>query len=255
MERQMAPWLARGLPVTVGFLTGAFLFHQFGWNHRSDFSGWQWYQGAALLAGIGLAGTFREEMAGTAVALVAAPTLAVTVETFLQIFRDPTCCNLWPIGLAMVFFFSLPAPLIGTGIGFRLLRTGLPRTAYAVALTGALGFGAFLPHVIQSAKQRTVDAIPGILYQIHEGEMAYRASQPDGSFTCDGTQLPGAAGKLAWERSPNSTNSKTYLNVRQYFIFLDCSVGPASFLVKATTGYPNPDFSIDQTGKLIVTSR
>jgi hypothetical protein len=255
MEREMAPWLSRGLPAIVGFVTGAFLFHQFGWNHRSDFFGWQWYQGVALLAGIGLAGTFHEGRAKAAIALVAAPTLAVTVETFFQVFRDSTCCNLWPIGLVLVFFFSLPAPLIGTGIGHLLLRTRLPRTAYAVALTVALGFGALLPHIIHSGHQRMVDAIPGILNQIHDAEMAYSASQPDGSFTCDGTQLPGPAGKLAWGRSPDSTNSKTYLNVRQYFIFLDCSVGPRGFLVKATAGSPSPGFSIDQTGKLIVTKR
>jgi hypothetical protein len=215
-----------------------------------------WYQGAVLLAGIGLAGIFPKEWLSAAVALFAAPVLADVVETCFQIARDPACCNLWPFGLAAVFFSSLPAPFIGFGIGRLLTKTGLPRRAYAGVLMSALAIGALMPLIQDAAEKRLETKIPGILNQIHDAEMAYSAGRPDGSFTCDGTQLPGAAGRLGWWRN-GKEGWLNLNNIQPYYIQLDCSQdgGRGGFIVRAQTGNgtnPAPAFSIDQTGKLVV---
>jgi hypothetical protein len=239
----------RGLAIAVGLLAGGFLYVQFGFGTRDNFSDWQWYQAAAFLTGAGLAGIFPEVWLSATIALVTAPTLAAAAQTCFQLVKDPTCCNLWPIGLAMVFFFGLPASLLGVGIGNRLARERLPRLVHAATLAGGVLLAALLPHIRYTEQLRLESkTIPGILHEIHDAEMAYSASQPDGSFTCDGTQLPGVAGRLGWKRSSNSTRLRTSFSVQRYFIFLDCSndVSPRGFLARAT-----PGFSIDQTGKLV----
>lgn len=240
----------RGFAIAISLLAGGFLYVQFGFGTRDDFSDWQWYQAAAFLMGAGLAGIFPEAWLSAAIALATAPTLAAAAQTGFQLVKDPTCCNLWPIGLAMVFFFGLPASLIGIGIGRRLARERPPRLVHAATLASGVVLAALLPH-IRYAEQLRLESktIPGILHEIHDAEMAYGASQPDGSFTCDGTQLPGAAGRLGWKRSSNSPRLKTSFLVQRYFIYLDCSagVGPRGFVARA-----EPGFSIDQTGKLVV---
>jgi len=161
----------------------------------------------------------------------------------------------WPIGLVMVLFFGLPAPLIGSGIARLLTRARLPRTFYFVPLTTALVIGALLP-TIQNAQRQNLetDTIPGLLRQIHDAEKVYSASQPNGIFACDGTLLPGAAGKLGWSHLGGSTMNN-YLFVQHYTISLDCrnNNNPRTFRVGAFSHdakIPAPSFVIDQTGAL-----
>jgi len=187
----------KALAIISGLLAGGFLFLRFGWDNNAGPSGWEWYQGAALLGGIGLAGIFPEARLSAAISLGIAPLLIETVQTFLHISRDPTCCNLWPIGLVIVFFFVVPAPLIGCGISRLLIVTRLPRTVYFVPLTIGLVIGALLPNIQNTERHRfETEKVPGLLKQIYEAEMIYSARQANGIFACDGTLLPGAAGKL-----------------------------------------------------------
>jgi len=115
-----------------------------------------------------------------------------------------------------------------------LMRMRLPQTVYAVALTGALIIGAFLPN-LQSLWLRRVETVtvPRLLKQIYEAEMTYSARQPDGNFICDGTLLPGAAGKLGWNKGNSSIQN--YLVVDFYTISLDRpdEVNPRSFQLTA----------------------
>lgn len=238
-----------------GLVAGGFLFLRFGWDDNASLSGWEWYQGAALLGGIGLAGVFPEAHLGAAVGVGIAPFLVESVQTYLHFSRDPTCCGLWPIGLALVLFFGLPAPLIGSGIGRLLMRTSLPLRVYFVPLFSCLAIGALLPN-LQNAQRQSLEAetIPGLLRQIFNAERVYSASRPSGIFACDGTLLPGAAGKLGWSHRGGSTMNN-YLAVGHYTILLDCPnyISPRSFRVRAFSHDdkdPGASFAIDQTGAL-----
>jgi hypothetical protein len=126
----------KALAIASGLLAGGFLFLRFGWDNNAGLSGWEWYQGATLLGGIGLAGMLPGARLNVAIGLCTAPVLVETVQTYLHVSRDPTCCGLWPIGLVLVFFFGLPAPLIGSGISRLLTQIRLPSTA----ATGKLGW-------------------------------------------------------------------------------------------------------------------
>ena len=162
------------LAIISGFLAGGFLFLRFGWDNTANLVGWESYQAAALLGGIGLAGVFPEARLSAAVAFGIAPFLVESVQTFLQISRDPTCCGLWPIGLAMVLFFGLPAPLIGTGISRLLMRTRLPRAVYLIPLTGCLVIGALLPNIQRAQFQRLgTETVPGPLKQTQERNVGH----------------------------------------------------------------------------------
>ena len=102
----------KALAIASGLLVGGFLFLRFSWDNNGGLSSWEWYQGATLLGGIGLAGMLPGARLSVALGLCTAPVLVGIVQTFLNVSRDPTCCNLWPIGLVLVLFFGLPAPLM-----------------------------------------------------------------------------------------------------------------------------------------------
>jgi hypothetical protein len=123
-------------------------------------------------------------------------------------------------------------------------------------MASALLVGALLPNLQNMQRQRVeTKTVPRLLKQIYDAEMAYSAGQPSADFACDGTLLPGAAGKLEWQHANNST-LRNYLSVKYYTIHLDCLNGyPRSFRLTASSheGYiPAPDLSIDSTGKLVV---
>ena len=243
------------MAIASGLAAGGFLYLRFGWDNNPALSGWGWYQGAALLAGIGLAGVFPEAWLSAAIGLVLAPVLVEAVQTGLHLSRDASCCNLWPIGLVTVFFFGLPAPLIGSGIGLLAARIQIPRLAYFAPLACALAIGVFLP-AVQNAQRQKLEAetIPALLRQIYDAETS--ASQSGGNFTCDGARLPGAAGRLGWTRIGESSLKK-YLIVQQFTIRLDCpsDIGSRSFQLRAFShdaNYHAASFSMDQSGMLIV---
>ena len=97
--------------------------------------------------------------------------------------------------------------------------------------------------------------VPKLLKQIYEAEMIYSAHDPEGNFTCDGTHLPGTAGKLGWRHGNGS--KVTYFVVDFYTISLDCpsEINSRSFRLTAESneGYiPAPQLSMDMSGKLTV---
>ena len=168
----------RLLAFISGLIAGGFLFLQFGWDNSDAPSGWKWYQAAALLGGIGFAGVFRAEARlAAALGMGIGPLLVVCVQLAVHMARDPTCCNLWPIGLVMVLFFSLPAPLIGSGISRLLMRTRLPRAVYFIPLTGCLVIGALLPNIQRAQFQRLgTETVPGPLKQTQARNVGHAAA-------------------------------------------------------------------------------
>ncbi|MEN3339850.1 MAG: hypothetical protein V7647_3526 [Acidobacteriota bacterium] len=248
---------SKALAIASGLLVGGFLFLRFAGDNNAGLFSWEWYQGATLLGGIGLAGMLPGARLSVALGLCTAPLLVESIRTWLHVSRDPTCCSLWPIGLVLALFFGLPGPLIGSGISRLLTRIRLPRTVYAVPLTMALVIGALLPSLQHKERQRLeTEIVPGLLKQIYDAEMVYRAGQPNGIFTCEGDRLPGAAGKLGWSTVTGSTMNK-YLFIQHYTISLDCpnDISPRGFRVRASSHefhMPAPKFSMDETGKLVV---
>jgi hypothetical protein len=243
----------KDLAIASGLLAGGFLFLRFGWDNNAALAGWVWYQGAALLCGIGLAGIFPEAWLSAAIVLALAPTLTASVEVYLHI--DPS--DMWPIGLALILFFSFPTPFIGGCIGRLLSRTRLPRKAYFVALLSTLVIGALLPTIQNAQRQRLeTKEVPGLIEQIYDAEMVYKSLQPDGNFACDGTLLPGTVGKLEWVHIGDSTTKK-YLVIQNYTMSVDCpnEISPHSFAVRAFShdaGVPAARYTMDETGKLVV---
>jgi len=171
------------LGLVAGLLVGGFLFHQFGFDHHR-FYGWQWYQGAVLLAAIGLAGVFPEAWLSAAIALGIAPSLVFCYEI---VYLHPAE-SMWPVVLPLLVLLSFPAPLIGSCMTKLLMCIRLPQAVYVVPLTGALIIGTFLPN-LQNLWLRRVETVtvPRLLKQIYEAEMTYSARQPEGNFICDGT--------------------------------------------------------------------
>lgn len=248
----------RVLAFVSGLIVGGFLFRSFGWDSNTAFSSWGWYLLAVLLAGIGLSGIFRAQwlIAGFGAAL--GPVVYETAVLGQRLARDSTCCNLWPVSLVMVLSFSFPAPFLGGMIGALLMRWNqLPRPIIACALVAGLAIGALLPH-FQEAQlhQLETQTVPQLLRQIHDAEMAYSASQPDGAFACDGRKLPSPAGKLAWN-SALPPGSKAYFIVGEYSVSLECrnDVQPRGFQLRAVPSYASVRanrLSMDQSGVLVV---
>ncbi len=249
----------KALALGSALVVGGFLFFRFGFETNMAFgSTWGWYQGAALLAGIGLAGIFRAQWPFVAVGLWAGPFVYETAATAQHIARDSTCCNLWPIVLVAVLMFCLPAPFIGAGIGVSLMRRNwLPRVGSAGAIVTALAIGGLLPHFVEAVLHRLErQTVPQLLAQIHDAEMAYSASQPDGAFACEGKLLPGPAGKLHWypARPPSAT---TFFMIGVYSVSLEClnHAEPHGFRLRAGPSYPSTRldrFTMDQSGVLDV---
>jgi hypothetical protein len=123
-------WDNRVLAIASGVVVGGFLYLRFGFDLSGRASDWQWYQGAALLGAMGLAGVFPGSWLGVAFAVGMVPLLVEVVRTVLNMFRDPTCCDSWPFGLAIVFAVGILPPLIGSGISRLLMRTRLPWRIY-----------------------------------------------------------------------------------------------------------------------------
>ncbi len=242
----------KALAIAGGLLAGGFLYQRLVSDNSVDFSGWELYQGAALLGGIGLAGIFPEARLSAAIGLGIAPTLIVSVQVYLHPYN-----SMWPIALPMVFLLGFPAPLIGGGISRLLTRTKVHRIVYIVALTGALVIGAFWPSIQNAKRQKfETETVPRLLKQIYDAEIVYRAHQPDGNFACDGSLLPGAAGTMGWDHGEGSMIKK-YLRVQYYTIRLDCSneINPRSFGITASSNEGSihaPVLSMNETGKLVV---
>src|SRR5271169_1811437 len=252
-QRIVAAPQMQALAIACGVLIGSFLFQRFGFNNRGLLDGWEWYLVAVLLAGIGLAGIFPEVQFSATIGLCLGPTVVFCIEVVVLHPAE----SMWPIVLPMIFLFSWPVPLLGSGISRLLTRTWLPRAVYVVALTSALVIGVLLPNIQNAKRQKfETETVPELPKQIYNAEMIYSARQPDGNFACDGTLLPGAVGKLGWDHGDSSTTKK-YLRVEYYNISLDCpnEINPRSFGVTADSnnGYIHaPHLYMNETGKLSV---
>jgi hypothetical protein len=239
----------RLLATAAGLIAGGILFHRFGFDRNGEIYGWQCYQGAVLLAAMGLAGLLPESSQIAAIALGIAPSLVFCYEI---VYLHPVE-SMWPIVLPFLFLSSLPIPIIGSELGRFLARTRVPRTAYLFALAGALIVGALLPGLQNLQLQRIETKTAELLKQIHQAEMTYSAHQPERTFVCNGTLLPGPAGKLAWRRGELGD----YLVVDFYTIGIDCpnNTNPPHFRLTAKSNDGSiraPDLSMDETGKLVV---
>jgi hypothetical protein len=137
----------------------------------------------------------------TAIALGIAPSVVFCYEI---VYLHPAE-SMWPVVLPLVLLLSFPAPLIGCSITKLLTRIRLPQAVYPVVVMGALIMGIRLPN-LQNLWLRRVESVtvPSLLKQIYEAEMIYSASHPEANFVCDGTLLPGAAGKLGWQHGDSS---------------------------------------------------
>ena len=242
--------MKRLLAAASGLLVGGFLFHRFGFDSHGLLYGWQWYQGAVVLASVGLAGVFPEAWLSATIALGIAPTLVFCYEI---VYRHPAE-SMWPVVLPLLCLLSFPAPLIGAGVGKLFMRIRSPREVYFIVLTGALIIGILLPN-LQDLCLRRVETVtvPSVLKQIYEAEMIYSARQPEGNVICDGSLLPGEAGKLAWHHADNSMI--TYLVVDFYTISLACpnEINPRTFRLTADSNEGHiraPHLSMDMNGKL-----
>jgi len=257
----MRTWLtsrAKVLAVASGFAVGGFLFFRYSQLASDDFWGLRWYEAALFLGGIGLAGAFPAVWRRTMLSMALAAFLGAFVQTGLDIRRDPTCCNLWPIGLVIWLVLGFPAPLIGGVIGHWLSRTRIPQFLYLTLLAGGLVMGASLPRIQQAEERRLEgETIPTLVKRIYGAEISYSASRADKTFACDGNQL-GDVGKLRWQPAFD-TRKGSWAVVEHYAISIDCpnSPSPHSFRVKAFSRRrtrTGPIFSIDETGEFAVST-
>ncbi|HUS06018.1 MAG TPA: hypothetical protein VMZ52_06980 [Bryobacteraceae bacterium] len=243
------------LAIAGGLAVGVFLFFLYYPLQGSSFWGLQWYQSALLLAGIGVAGAFAAAWPWAVFGLSTAGFVGAGVQTYLDISKDPRCCNIWPIGLVLWLILGFPAPWLGGAIVRGLRGARIPRFLYVAVLTGALVIGASLPRIQKAEYDRLeTQSIPSLLKRIYAAEMAYRATRPDTTFACDGTQLP-EVGKAGWSHTTGQTINNLLI-VQDYSVSLDCPnyTSPHSFRVTAfSRTQRGPTFSIDETGQLVVT--
>lgn len=254
-QGQMKPRAKLLLAIASGLLAGGFLYYRFGQvKNNPQLYGWQWYEAAVLLAAIGFSGisSSASQIAAVAVGLALAPTLVFGYEV---VYLHPAE-SMWPIVLPLVFFFSLPAPIIGSGLSGLLRSTRIPQAAYFIALASALIIGVLLPGLTNPRSQKfETEAVPALLRQIYDAEMSYKTHQPNGTFACDGTLLPAPVGNWAWVASGPTLRKS--LIVKYYNVSLDCpnEINPRSFRVNAYSrdGYLlAPHLSIDEAGQLVV---
>jgi hypothetical protein len=242
------------LAVVTGIATGAFLFAWYAPLQIDNFWGLHWYEGALLLAALGIGGLFPGGWLVGTVGMGIVPFLSEGIRTYLALSRDPSCCNLWPIGLAMWLVLGFPAPIIGGALGRTLHRVRIPRALYFIPLAGGLAIGALLPR-LQSAEYRSVvQQMPSLLQRIYQAQLSYQAARPDHTFACDGRQLPDVA-TLRWTSAGGHT--ARLLIVGHYSVVLECRDAQHTdrFRVRAFSRHnrtrTDPAFLIDQTGQLL----
>ena len=108
-------------------------------------------------------------------------------------------------------------------------------------------------HRIQDARFRHLVAeMPAILRRTYEAEVAHSTSRADKTFICDGNQQDG----LEWRHSERP-DGRFWARIGNYGIVLTCSADASGFQTASSRGPVNrgPTFSINETGKLVVTER
>jgi len=156
------------------------------------------------------------------------------------------------------YFVQLDCSYVGP-YGFRVAAASYsssPHFSISIDETGELLAGP----AFDAARQRRMERrdLPAFLKRIYEAEMAYRAIQPDKSFTCDvNDQLP-AVRERRWDPGWNRSDLYIYYtDGRGYNVELHCPGGPGAhqFQVTATPRPPDTSsnffLSIDQTGELV----
>jgi len=266
-------WRTKMLAIIGGLVVGGILFRRF--DGPGEFALLKLsYQALLLLGGIGLGGVFPAARFWGPFGMSAAPLLMLFVGT-------PVTAN--PFLLFVVafgFVLGFPAPLIGGAISRALSRKQLPRLFYLAVLASTLAAAAVVPGIALrqgvNARQRLeAERIPALLRRIYEAEMSRSAGQPDRTFTCDGTELPGVSG-FGWsstvlsgegsgtQKFAEARGVRWYLTKAKNFgeeggikVILDCpeEVSPHGFRATGFSlfPFPLPTFSIDQTGELTVT--
>lgn len=250
------PSAYRVLFASGAFVAGVFLFLRFYWEGQgSILTSWGWYQLAAFLGGMGLSGAIPGAWLGIVASFGLAPFAVAIVQTALDIAKDPTCCNLWPIGLVMVLFFGLPAPLLGGVIGRLLRRIPRTRPIYFGMLVISLLIAAVLPEIQEMHRSHLETVLmPGLLQRIYRAEIGYKAQRSDGLFACEGRDLPDVGG-FGWVKI-GSDPTRRFLIVEYYTVKLECpaSGGPETFQIIAfphDSSHPrSPKFRIDAAGTL-----
>jgi hypothetical protein len=137
-----------------GFLVGGFLFLRcINKDAFSGWAGWDCYQASAFLATIGLAGIFPAARLQAVFSVAVGPFVVSVVELLVSVSNDPSCCNLWPFGLAMALVFGFPAPIVAGLIGHFIGPSRMHRTLYFAALAAGLVVALLAP-AIRFAQQK-----------------------------------------------------------------------------------------------------
>ncbi len=263
------------LAFAAGVVLGLFLFLRFKFSTPWLAPGISliqlWSQSALLLAGIGLAGTFRDAWLWGPFGASVAPILYVW--GMYEGFRRP---NPETLGFMMVLvLLTASAPLAGGTIQVVLRNRRISRSFYRVVLASALTAGAVIPVISgishrseeEAQEGRQTKQISDLLKDIYKAEVAYSEDRPDRAFTCEGYRLRLMTRRLwqtadYWSKSlPQRAES---LGIELYitrannvgydhgvFVILDCSQ-PHGF--RASAFGDNPPtwaFSIDETGHLM----
>ena len=226
--------MIRGAAIISGLLLGSFLLYRFGWNDRLDLDGLEWYLAALILGGIGLHAIFPKQWLA-ALALGLAPFVLLSISTAQQLLKDPGCCNLWPIGLAMALAAGLPVPLVGAAIA-HAIRRRVPRFLCIGAVVAALVIGQLA--IVES------DYWPVLLMSsIHGSELRY-AQEGGAGFTCDGTRLRlSGVSEREWRGE-----QKNVLVAHRHVLRLDCPSEPAPQSYRVTIRGRDWLYETDGTG-------
>ncbi len=243
------------LGMLSGILLGGLLYFRL---YNSGPFGWEWYQAALFLSPIGLTAVFPRARLAALMGLMVGPLLAEIAHLVQSLYRDPGCCNLWPIGLVILFIFCVPTTLIGALTGNLLGRARFPQPYYFVLLALILLIAAASPYIksVQQHRLQTV-TIPRVMNRIYEAQVTHRARY--GAYACDGKELSGVE-KLDWGHVGRKTVNDLLI-FRYYTVRLEClnNASPPSFRVTAFSHeheYSNvPTFLIDSSGKLAVSRK
>ena len=174
--------------IVSGLAAGGFLFFRYSRLLTHNFSALTWYEAALLFTGLGLAGLYPRAWLGAVLSTALAVFLGVRFQVYLDLSRNPKCCNLWPLAFVMWFFLGLPAPLIGGVIGYTISFKRVPRLLFLILLASGLGIGLCLPLTQQNGYRRIgTKEIPALLARIYEAEISYNAKRADKSFNAAGT--------------------------------------------------------------------
>ena len=181
----------------------------------------------------------------------AAPLMYIVARIIVDLSRDSTTHNLFPIELLVGVVLGLP-PALGLLAGYVAGKLRVPaKAAWASACLAVLLalLSPTLSRTLETSHQ--TDAI-GTLKKLWQAEKTFAASDPHHRFTCEGPRLPGFEHEPWFARTQLGLNNKDQMHLGPYWFTVRCGALSRGdhFEIIANAGPGRDLYCIDEIGMI-----